>query len=198
MSPSSRAPAAFSGARWWSAAAKPAADCCAICKKADPAEVRILGVFDDRSDARSPSSVEGFPKLGTVDDLIEFARTSRIDLVVFALPITAEQRILTMLRKLWVLPIDIRLAAHANRLRFRPRSYSYVGQTPMLDIFDKPIAEWDLLIKLGFDKVVGSLALVALSPVLALTALAIKLELARADSVQAEALRVQQRDHRNL
>ena len=45
----------------------------------------------------------------------------------------------------------------------------------MLDIFDKPIAEWDLLIKLGFDKVVGSLALVALSPVLALTALAIKL-----------------------
>ena len=38
-----------------------------------------------------------------------------------------KQRILQMLRKLWVLPIDIRLAAHANRLRFRPRSYSYVG-----------------------------------------------------------------------
>jgi len=145
-------------------------------QKADPAEVRILGLFDDRSDARSPSFVEGFPKLGTVDDLIEFARTSRVDLVVFSLPITAEQRILAMLRKLWVLPCDIRLAAHANRLRFRPRSYSYVGQTPMLDIFDKPIAEWDLLIKLGFDKVVGSLALVALSPVLALTALAIKLD----------------------
>ena len=83
-------------------------------------------------------------------------------------------------------------------MRFRPRSYSYVGQTPMLDIFDKPIAEWDLLIKLGFDKVVGSLALVALSPVLALTALAIKLELAWVHSVQAEALWVQQRDHRNL
>ena len=167
-------------------------------QKADPAEVRILGLFDDRSDARSPSSVEGFAKLGTVDDLIEFARTSRIDLVVFSLPITAEERILTMLRKLWVLPCDIRLAAHANRLRFRPRSYSYVGQTPMLDIFDKPIAEWDLLIKLGFDKVVGSLALVALSPVLALTALAIKLDSRGSDSVQAEALRVQQRDHRNL
>ena len=87
-------------------------------QKADPAEVRILGLFDDRSDARSPSFVEGFPKLGTVDDLIEFARTSRVDLVVFSLPITAEQRILAMLRKLWVLPCDIRLAAHANRLRF--------------------------------------------------------------------------------
>jgi len=81
-----------------------------------------------------------------------------------------------MLRKLWVLPIDIRLAAHANRLRFRPRSYSYIGQTPMLDIFDKPIAEWDLLMKLAFDKIIGLAALIALSPVMALTALAIKLD----------------------
>ena len=72
-------------------------------------------------------TVEGYPKLGNVDDLVEFARSTRVDLVIFALPITAEQRILEMLRKLWVLPIDIRLAAHANRLRFRPRSYSYVG-----------------------------------------------------------------------
>src|SRR5208282_1901446 len=81
-----------------------------------------------------------------------------------------------MLRKLWVLPIDIRLAAHANSLRFRPRSYSYIGQTPMLDIFDKPIAEWDLLMKLAFDKIIGLAALIALSPVMALTALAIKLD----------------------
>ena len=81
-----------------------------------------------------------------------------------------------MLRKLWVLPIDIRLAAHANRLRFRPRSYSYVGQVPVLDIFDRPIADWDIVIKLVFDKLVGMLALIALSPVLALTALAVKLD----------------------
>ena len=145
-------------------------------KKADPAEIRVLGVFDDRSDARSPGSVEGFPKLGSVDDLVDFARRSRLDLAIFALPITAEQRILTMLRKLWVLPIDVRLAAHSSRLRFRPRSYSHVGPAPVLDILDKPIADWDIVIKLAFDKVVGSLALIALSPALALTALAIKLD----------------------
>ena len=107
----------------------------------------MLGVFDDRSDDRSPTTVEGYPKLGNVDDLVDFARHTRIDLVIFALPITAEQRILQMLRKLWVLPIDIRLAAHANRLRFRPRSYSYIGEVPVLDVFDKPIADWDVVIK---------------------------------------------------
>jgi Undecaprenyl-phosphate glucose phosphotransferase len=139
-------------------------------------DISMIGVFDDRSDDRSPQTVEGFPKLGNVDDLVEFARHTRIDLVIFALPITAEQRILEMLRKLWVLPIDIRLAAHANRLRFRPRSYSYVGRVPVLDLFDKPIADWDVVIKLAFDKIVGALALIALSPVLLATAIAIKLD----------------------
>jgi hypothetical protein len=33
----------------------------------------------------------------------------------------------TMLRKLWVLPVDIRLSAHMSKLRFHPRSYSYIG-----------------------------------------------------------------------
>ena len=140
------------------------------------AEVRMLGVFDDRGADRAPGAVEGYPKLGNVDDLVEFARTTRIDTVIFALPITAEQRILQMLRKLWVLPIDIRLAAHANRLRFRPRSYSYVGKVPVLDLFDKPIADWDIIIKLAFDKIVGVLALIALSPVFLVTAIAIKLD----------------------
>jgi Undecaprenyl-phosphate glucose phosphotransferase len=143
---------------------------------AKSSEISMLGVFDDRADDRSPLTVEGFPKLGNVDDLVEFARHTRIDLVIFALPITAEQRILQMLRKLWVLPIDIRLAAHANRLRFRPRSYSYVGQVPVLDLFDKPIADWDVVIKLVFDKLVGAFALLALSPVLLATAIAVKLD----------------------
>ena len=144
--------------------------------KADPAEIKLLGVFDDRGDARSPTTVEGFSKLGNVDDLVEYARHSRIDLAVFALPITAEQRILQMLRKLWVLPIDVRLAAHANRIRFRPRSYSYLGATPMLDVFDKPLGDRDVLVKMAMDKIVGALALIALSPLLALTALAIRLD----------------------
>ena len=144
--------------------------------KNDETEVQMLGVFDDRSDERSPDTVEGYPKLGNIDDLVEFARSTRVDLVIFALPISAEQRILQMLRKLWVLPIDIRLAAHANRLRLRPRSYSYVGKVPVLDLFDKPMADWDIVIKQAFDRIVGALALVALSPIFAATALAIKLD----------------------
>ncbi len=138
--------------------------------------VRILGVFDDRDDERSPDVVAGFPKLGKVDDLVAYARHTQIDLVIFTLPISAEKRILEMLRKLWVLPIDIRLSAHMSRLRLTPKSYSYIGAVPVLDVFDKPIADWDLVLKWLFDKVVGALVLIGLSPVFLATAVAVKLD----------------------
>ena len=139
-------------------------------------DLRIIGVFDDRTDDRVPDVVAGYPKLGTVDDLVEFARHTRVDLVIFSLPITAEQRILEMLRKLWVLPVDIRLAAHSNQLRFHPRSYSYIGTVPVLDIFDKPIPDWGVIFKAAFDKIFGTICLVMLSPLMLLIALAIKLD----------------------
>jgi exopolysaccharide biosynthesis polyprenyl glycosylphosphotransferase len=46
----------------------------------------------------------------------------------------------------------------------------------MLDVFDKPLADWDVIIKLVFDKIVGTIALIVLSPILLATAIAIKLE----------------------
>jgi Undecaprenyl-phosphate glucose phosphotransferase len=139
-------------------------------------DVRVIGLFDDRGDDRSPQAEAGPRKLGTVDDLVEFARRSRIDLVIFSLPVMAEGRILQMLKKLWVLPVDIRLSAHSNKLRFRPRSYSYLGNVPVLDVFDRPITDWDVVTKYLFDKIIGSVALVCALPLLLLVAIAIKLD----------------------
>ena len=148
---------------------------CALAAQRD-SDVRVVGLFDDRGDDRSPRAVAGLRKLGTVDDLVEFARRTRIDLVIFSLPISAEGQILQMLKQLWVLPVDIRLSAHSNKLHFRPRSYSYLGNVPVLDVLDQPITDWDVVMKWLFDKCVGTLALLALSPIMALVALAIKLD----------------------
>ena len=138
--------------------------------------IRIVGIFDDRGDERSPDLIAGYPKLGTVDDLVDYARRTQLDLVIFTVPIAAEGRILQMLSKLWVLPIDIRLAAHASKLRLRPRAYSYIGNVPVLDVFDRPIADWDLVLKWLFDKVVGSLLLLGLTPVMLAVGIAVKLD----------------------
>jgi len=138
--------------------------------------IEIIGLFDDRSDARGSAETAGYRKLGSVDDLVEFGRRTRVDLVIFSLPISAEDRILQMLKKLWVLPLDIRLAAHTNKLRFRPRTYSYIGDVPVIDVFDRPIADWDVVMKWLFDKIVGSALLLLALPVMAAIAVAIKLD----------------------
>jgi len=139
-------------------------------------DLEILGVFDDRNDSRALDTIAGLPKLGKIDDIVEFAHRTRLDLVLFAMPISAETRILEMLKKLWVLPVDIRLSAHTNKLRFRPRSYSYLGKVPTLDVFEAPITDWDQVTKWLFDHVVGGILLVLLAPLMALIALAIKLD----------------------
>ncbi len=139
-------------------------------------DVRICGIFDDRADSRVPALAEGLPKLGRIDELLEFGRQAEIDMLIVALPMTAENRLINLLKMLWVLPVDIRLSARASRLRFRPRSYSYVGSVPFLDLFDKPIADWDRVGKACFDRIVGSISLVLLAPLMLAVALAIKLD----------------------
>ena len=139
-------------------------------------DIRICGIFDDRDNRRSPPIVAGYPKLGTIDELISFARIARIDMLIVSLPITAEKRVLSMLKKLWVLPVDVRLSAHSNELQFRPRSYSFIGSVPMLDIFDKPINDWDSVAKRAFDIVFSLLGIIVFSPVMIATAIAIKLD----------------------
>jgi Undecaprenyl-phosphate glucose phosphotransferase len=137
-------------------------------------DIRICGIFDDRGEGRSPVVVAGYPKLGTVAELVEFARVARIDMLIIALPMSAENRILQLLKKLWVLPVDIRLAAHANKLRFRPRAYSHVGAVPMLDIFNKPIRDWDSVAKRIFDIFFSLVALALLWPIMVGAAIAVK------------------------
>ncbi|HKQ95837.1 MAG TPA: undecaprenyl-phosphate glucose phosphotransferase [Aestuariivirgaceae bacterium] len=139
-------------------------------------DIAIVGIFDDRDDARSPPSVAGCMKLGTVETLLDLARRVRIDLLLVTLPVAAERRLLELLRKLWVLPVDIRLSAHTQQLRYRPRSYSNIGPVPFLDLSDKPITGWNAVVKAIEDRVLATLAIVLLAPVMALVWLAIRLE----------------------
>ncbi|MCB1487343.1 MAG: undecaprenyl-phosphate glucose phosphotransferase [Bauldia sp.] len=139
-------------------------------------DIRICGIFDDRGDDRSPEAVAGYRKLGTINELVAFGRKAKIDLLIVTLPITAESRVLQLLKKLWVLPVDIRLSAHTNKLRFRPRTYSFVGKVPFLDVVDKPIADWDIVAKWLFDHIVGGLILLLAAPVMVLVAIAIRLD----------------------
>lgn len=137
--------------------------------------IQILGMFDDRDKLRSPEKIGRYVKLGRFDDLVAFCRDQRVDLLIIALPLSAEERILMLLKKLWVLPVDVRISALGSKLKLRARSYNYIGDVPFLPLFDKPMSDWSVAMKVIEDRVISAAALVILSPLLAMIALAVKL-----------------------
>jgi Undecaprenyl-phosphate glucose phosphotransferase len=132
-------------------------------------DIRIVAMFDDRGDDRSPSLVAGVRKLGTIAEIVDFARIAHIDMLIVTLPLSAEKRILSLLRQLWVLPLDVRLSAYSG-------DFAFDGDRALIGVRDRPLAAWRRGAKRALDVVGASAALIALSPVLLATALAIRLD----------------------
>ncbi|MBV8739045.1 MAG: exopolysaccharide biosynthesis polyprenyl glycosylphosphotransferase [Alphaproteobacteria bacterium] len=70
----------------------------------------------------------------------------------------------------------MRLSVEPMAQRFQIRGMCYVGDAPVLMIADRPLKKWAALIKWIEDKILASILLIFLSPVLALIVLAIKLD----------------------
>jgi Undecaprenyl-phosphate glucose phosphotransferase len=138
--------------------------------------ITLLGIFDDRGDDRAPLLARGLPKLGSIENLIDFVRSTRVDTLIITLPVTAENRLLHILKRLWVLPVDIRLSAQDQLVRYRPRAYSYIGNLALLDLFDRPLGDWGPFLKTIEDRVIAAIAIVLLAPVFLAVAIAVKWE----------------------
>ncbi len=147
-----------------------------ILEKSVAGEVDIIGIFDDRNDERSPDSIRRHAKVGTVNDLAEYARNNRVDLIIVTIPTTAETRLLQVLKALWELPVDIRISGHTSKLRLTPRSYAYLGELPLISVFDRPLNGWSAFTKAVFDKILAVCFIIGFAPLMVLVALAVKLE----------------------
>ena len=100
----------------------------------------------------------------------------RSELLIVTVPTVAENRLLQILRNLFTLQVDIRVSALSSKLRFNSRAYTQIGGVPMLAAMDRPLTDWDRAIKNLEDRVLGALILVLASPVMALVALAVRLD----------------------
>ncbi len=138
--------------------------------------IEVIGLFDDRSDDRSPESIREFQKIGRISDLNDYARRQAVDLIVVAIPMTAEKRLLKILSMLWELPVDIRISAASSELKLSPTAYSYLGDLPLLNVFERPLRGWDAVMKNIVDKVLATMAIIGLAPVMLAVALAVRLD----------------------
>ena len=155
---------------------KAAEDAINILESSENLDIEIIGLFDDRNDERSPESIRKYQKLGSIPDLATYARQERVDLIIVAVPLTAETRLLQILKNLWELPTDIRIAAHTSKLKLAARAYSNLGKLPLLAVFDRPLSGWNWFIKDVMDRVLAAILIVLLSPIMIAAWLAIRLE----------------------
>ena len=135
----------------------------------------VVGVFDDRL-GRIGRTVAGHPVLGNISDLVAWARDHRVDEVLIALPWSAEDRLFSIMHCLSVLPTNVRLSPEFIGLDRFHRRLSHQFNVPMLNVMEKPISSWGALTKAMMDRALGVLFMLIAMPVMALAAIAIRLE----------------------
>lgn len=145
----------------------------------DPASgVFFAGVYDDRAgeDRLNP---EGLTVAGKFDELLAAAYAGEIDDIIIALPQAADGRIATIARKLEQAPCNVHIVTHiASDLISGPGRHrvSQIGPVGLLDVKEKPLSDWSPLVKRAEDIIVASFGLAIALPLLAVAAIAIKLE----------------------
>jgi Undecaprenyl-phosphate glucose phosphotransferase len=137
--------------------------------------IAIRGIFDDRQSGL-PRSIRGVTVLGTTDDLLQFVPRAPIDEVIIAWPLAAERSLKALCEKLKVLAVDLRLSVEPLAETLEVRGISYVGNVPTLDVADRPIKHWRAAIKWIEDKLLATLLLIILAPLMGIIALFIKLD----------------------
>jgi len=137
---------------------------------------RLCGFFDERGKMRSPAVVAGQHKMGDIDDLMGFVRLAHIDTIIVAIPQISHRRLMELVAKLFVLPVDIRVMSDAEIPEFARKKRSSIGTFRMIDLYKRPIHGWDAVRKRVFDVVLSALAIVTFAPVMAAVALAIRLD----------------------
>ena len=123
-----------------------------------------------------PPNIGDYQVQGTIDDLLNSISKWRVDEVVVALPWTAESRLVEIMRRLAVAPVDVRLCPEGVAYQFPDRSYTDTKGVGMLNIYDRPMSSWSSVIKGIEDRILAVLILIFIMPLMLMIAIAIKLD----------------------
>ncbi len=136
--------------------------------------LNAIGIYDDDSGPGIVTSC-GLPMKGKLAQLVEDVRGGKIDYVYVTLPMQEEERVLALLNELadttasvYVVPdFFINDLLHAR--------WFSMGGIPVVSVFESPFYGADGWLKRVEDLVFGSLILLAISPLMLLIALGVKL-----------------------
>ncbi len=131
--------------------------------------VRLVAVFGDIA-AGDPGSDDALGRL------LEMGRQHRVDRVILALPSTAEDRVSGIAHRLRALDVEVALCPSLIGLSGPLVRTTQVAGAPLVVLTPPPIGRWGLVVKGLEDRFLAGMGVVLLAPVLALIALAVRLD----------------------
>jgi len=124
----------------------------------------LIGVFDNRK-SRIPEVANEFGLAGQWDTIGDLAAAGKVDRIIICLPFNIDDRLNELLDRILDVAVDVTLS---------PEDGAFAGND--FDLAATPIKGWQGVLKVIIDRVGGTLGLLAISPVLILIAILIKLD----------------------
>jgi exopolysaccharide biosynthesis polyprenyl glycosylphosphotransferase len=134
-----------------------------------------VGFIDD--DPRTTAEVGGrdVPVLGTLEELDRIVERARVEHLIVAFSSVADARVSRLIQHCQELGIEVSVVPRMFDTMNHRAGYETVGGLPLLSFSIVDPKGWQFAIKYTFDRVIAGLVLLALSPLLALLACAVKL-----------------------
>lgn len=137
--------------------------------------VQILGFLDDAR-SKEGALVAGLPVLGTIDEAGSIIDRYQVNEVLIALPQRAHHRIANVVATLYEKPVQVYVVPDYFELAFFGATVETFGSIPMIGLREPAIDGLQRFVKRVFDLICSACTLIVLSPLLAVVALAVKLE----------------------
>lgn len=137
--------------------------------------VNVCGFLEDRTPDRV-EQCDDFARLGRFEDAAEVVKQMRIDRVYLSLPMETELRLRPIFDSLQDTTASIYFIHNFSECKPIRARLEMICGIPLFGVCEAPSVEAEWVIKSVLDRVFAFLGLIAVSPVLLITALAIKLE----------------------
>ena len=122
--------------------------------------IRFNGIFDDRGSDRLPHELQN-TVLGKIDDAIEMAKRNEVDYIYIALPMSAENRIRTILEQCSDTTASVYVIPNFFMYNLLNARWQTVGNVQALSVYDTPFQGASDVLK-RIEDIVLSIAILAL------------------------------------
>ncbi|ATE66989.1 undecaprenyl-phosphate glucose phosphotransferase [Rhizorhabdus dicambivorans] len=137
--------------------------------------VSVVGIADDRTTRIERDRPWQVPFLGGLDALVARIARGDVDMVVIALPMISQSRLDQITERLQQVSVDICLMPREALDLSQQYTMRFIGSLPLFALWQRPMRDFNRLLKAIEDRTLAILGLVLLSPLLLFTALVIKL-----------------------